>query len=228
MGRFPAILFGLVVLVCLTAGLTVEEQLEHLKEIYVRNQQVLEAQVTRLEAEMIEMKAKVARTEALERQINQQASLLNALQAGNRNSAAKVALPDGRKTQRDWNSTLNRATTGPSGIQYPTCCADLYSMGHTLSGVYSVIGSKSVETVFCDFFKAQNQQGFQTFQKWIGYADVKSLPTYFYVQRNSNFNTVGVPIPFQLAKTFTRHCKLSHPFEPTNIPMSIECFGIQS
>lgn len=76
-------------------------------------------------------------------------------------------------------------------------------MGHTLSGVYSVIGSKSIETVFCDFFKAQKQQGFQTFQKWIGYADVKSLPTYFYVQRNSNFNTVGVPIPFQLAKVNT-------------------------
>lgn len=42
--------------------------------------------------------------------------------------------------------------------------------------------------------------GFQTFQKWIGYADVKSLPTYFYVQRSSNFDTVGVPIPFQIAK----------------------------
>ncbi len=48
--------------------------------------------------------------------------------------------------------------TGLSGIQYPTCCNDLLNMGHTLSGVYSVIGNQSVETVFCDFYKAQNQQ----------------------------------------------------------------------
>jgi hypothetical protein len=34
-------------------------------------------------------------------------------------------------------------------------------------------------------------------QKWIGYTDVKSLPTYFYVQKRSNFKTLGVPIPFE-------------------------------
>ena len=38
------------------------------------------------------------------------------------------------------------------------------------------------------------------FQKWIGYADVKSAPVHFYVQRNSNFNTIGTPIPFELAR----------------------------
>jgi hypothetical protein len=36
-------------------------------------------------------------------------------------------------------------------------------------------------------------------QKWIGYADVKSTPVHFYVQRNSHFNTKGIPIPFNLA-----------------------------
>ncbi len=38
------------------------------------------------------------------------------------------------------------------------------------------------------------------FQKWIGYDDVKSVPVYFYVQRNSAFNTINVPIPFQVSK----------------------------
>jgi hypothetical protein len=37
-------------------------------------------------------------------------------------------------------------------------------------------------------------------QKWIGFADVKSAPVYFYVQRNSQFNTTGIPIPFDLAR----------------------------
>jgi hypothetical protein len=37
-------------------------------------------------------------------------------------------------------------------------------------------------------------------QKWIGYADVKSVPVHFYVQRNSSFNTGGTPIPFELAR----------------------------
>jgi hypothetical protein len=38
------------------------------------------------------------------------------------------------------------------------------------------------------------------FQKWIGYDDVKSAPVYFYVQRNSLFNTANVSIPFQVSK----------------------------
>jgi hypothetical protein len=36
-------------------------------------------------------------------------------------------------------------------------------------------------------------------QKWIGFADVKSEPVHFYVQRNSNFGTQSTPIPFDLA-----------------------------
>jgi hypothetical protein len=38
------------------------------------------------------------------------------------------------------------------------------------------------------------------FQKWIGYDDIKSAPVYFYVQRNSPFNTINVPIPFQVSR----------------------------
>jgi hypothetical protein len=37
-------------------------------------------------------------------------------------------------------------------------------------------------------------------QKWIGYADVKSAPVHFYVQRNSSFFTYNTPIPFDLAR----------------------------
>ncbi len=37
-------------------------------------------------------------------------------------------------------------------------------------------------------------------QKWIGYANVKSTPVHFYVQRNSKFATTRTPIPFDLAR----------------------------
>ncbi len=37
-------------------------------------------------------------------------------------------------------------------------------------------------------------------QKWIGYNDIKSLPTYFYVQRSTPYLFVNVPIPFHFEK----------------------------
>jgi hypothetical protein len=37
-------------------------------------------------------------------------------------------------------------------------------------------------------------------QKWIGYADVKSAPVHFYVQRNSSFYNESTPIPYNLAR----------------------------
>jgi hypothetical protein len=37
-------------------------------------------------------------------------------------------------------------------------------------------------------------------QKWIGYADVKSTPVHFYVQKNSYFVTEGSPILFDVAR----------------------------
>ncbi len=47
------------------------------------------------------------------------------------------------------------------------------------------------------FFLSRNKAALQN---WIGYADVKSLPTYFYVQKTGPFSTPGVPIPFELER----------------------------
>ncbi|XP_057369411.2 complement C1q and tumor necrosis factor-related protein 9B-like [Daphnia carinata] len=77
----------------------------------------------------------------------------------------------------------------------PTSCEDLWRMGHTLNGIYSVRGAKQMETVFCQFDKRPNEQGYQTL---IGYVDVKSLPTYFNVHRLNSFNSTGVAIPFEV------------------------------
>ncbi len=98
--------------------------------------------------------------------------------------------------------------------QMPTSCWDLEQMGHKLSGFFSVKGSKKMEMIYCNFLANQNGTTCFNFiwycssksflltdkQKWIGYADVKSAPVYFYVQRSSRFNTTETPIPFELAR----------------------------
>ncbi|XP_046458918.1 uncharacterized protein LOC124205520 isoform X2 [Daphnia pulex] len=76
----------------------------------------------------------------------------------------------------------------------PTSCADLERMGQKVNGFFSVKGSKKMEMIYCNFFANQNDK-----QKFIGYADVKSAPVHFYVQRNSPFKTENIPIPFDLA-----------------------------
>jgi hypothetical protein len=102
----------------------------------------------------------------------------------------------------------------------PTSCADLQRMGQKISGFFSVKDSKkTMEMVYCDFYPNQNGEllpirviitdadfivlnsttSMTDKQKWIGYTDVKSAPVYFYVQRNSSFNQVSTPLPFELA-----------------------------
>ena len=39
---------------------------------------------------------------------------------------------------------------------------------------------------------------YEGFQKWIGFEDIISLPTYFYVQKTINFNQANTPIPFEV------------------------------
>ncbi|XP_046456719.1 uncharacterized protein LOC124203884 isoform X2 [Daphnia pulex] len=87
--------------------------------------------------------------------------------------------------------------TKPTYFGMPTSCDDLERAGHSSSGFYSIKGSAMIESVFCDFTKHPSDEGFE---KWIGYADVKSAPVHFYVQRNSSFDYEGTPIPFDLAR----------------------------
>ncbi|XP_046457064.1 uncharacterized protein LOC124204093 isoform X2 [Daphnia pulex] len=75
----------------------------------------------------------------------------------------------------------------------PTSCEDLQRMGQQISGIFLVKGSKKMEAIHCKFNSKDKQQ-------WIGYADVKSEPVHFYVQRTSSFTRERVPIPFQLAR----------------------------
>ena len=41
----------------------------------------------------------------------------------------------------------------------PKSCADLWRIGHSVSGLYSVMGAKQVESVYCDFTKLPTESG---------------------------------------------------------------------
>jgi hypothetical protein len=43
----------------------------------------------------------------------------------------------------------------------PSSCADLWRTGHSLSGLYSVLGTAMVESVYCDFSKLPSDSGMQ-------------------------------------------------------------------
>jgi hypothetical protein len=91
-------------------------------------------------------------------------------------------------------------------------------MGHKLSGFFFVRGSKKMDMIYCNFNSNKNGKIIKIVrhilivlvidlillcsdkQKWIGFADVKSTPVHFYVQRNSSFHSESTPIPFDFAR----------------------------
>ncbi|KZS16608.1 putative C1q and tumor necrosis factor-related protein 2 [Daphnia magna] len=114
-------------------------------------------------------------------------------------------------------STLNVATllNWDSSIgAMPGSCADLRRIEHVKNGIHLAMGEKGVESVYCDFTSEGKSFNFCLSNslscnlniyvgknRWIGYADVKTAPVYFSVQRTSRFNKTNVPIPFDLAKS---------------------------
>ncbi|KAK4011284.1 hypothetical protein OUZ56_020398 [Daphnia magna] len=122
--------------------------------------------------------------EALQSHVIQLEAQVTSLLRGSQTTAKEILI-----------STDAAVRQTPSGM--PRSCADLKDRGHTLNGIYSIMGAKSVETVYCDFCLSTTDPGFQ---KWIGFADVKSSPTYFYVQLDSHFNQTYVPIPFRFER----------------------------
>lgn len=57
--------------------------------------------------------------------------------------------------------TLGRfECTGQVAVQgMPSSCQDLWLIGHTLSGLYSVMGAAIVENVYCNFTKLPSDPG---------------------------------------------------------------------
>ncbi|XP_046456833.1 uncharacterized protein LOC124203958 isoform X2 [Daphnia pulex] len=111
-------------------------------------------------------------------------------------ASTRTELSSTKSAVADLTTKLNARTSEIVDIgKMPTSCADLQGMGQKANGFFSVKGLKKMEMIYCNFFANQNDK-----QKWIGYVDVKSAPVHFYVQRNSDFNTIETPIPFDLAR----------------------------
>ncbi|XP_046459305.1 uncharacterized protein LOC124205829 [Daphnia pulex] len=116
---------------------------------------------------------------------------------GDRQETAEENLKKNRKETLNHleTKTTHLNTSRAEFCKMPTSCADLKRMGHEVNGFFLVKGSeKMMEVVDCNFYSNQNAD----LQKWIGYADVKSAPVHFYVQRNSDFKKTATPIPFNL------------------------------
>ena len=95
-------------------------------------------QLKGLESTTIELQAKVT---VLEAKVEQQDSLLTSLL---REKNERTAAPDSVPIS---NNASAVAITG-----LPSSCGDLKLIGHTLNGLYSVMGSAAkMESVFCDF-----------------------------------------------------------------------------
>ncbi|XP_046439593.1 uncharacterized protein LOC124190774 [Daphnia pulex] len=112
-------------------------------------------------------------------------------------TSTRMELGNTKSAVDNLTSQLNDRTSEIVDIgKMPTSCSDLQRMGHKLSGFYSVKGSKKkMEMVYCDFYTNRNDK-----QKTIGYADIKSAPVYFHVQRNTTSRTINSPIPFEFAR----------------------------
>ncbi len=81
----------------------------------------------------------------LEKKVQQQESLIAALQKTERSSSGY------RKSVPSSVEKLVPDLTPSAVTGMPKSCADLRYMGHTANGLYLTLGTEQIETVFCDF-----------------------------------------------------------------------------
>jgi hypothetical protein len=102
--------------------------------------------VIQLEAKNVQLEVKIGKLEA---KVEQQDSLLTSLlrEKNERKAAATDSIP----------ISNNASAVAIPGL--PSSCADLREIGHIWSGIFSVMGSAKMESVYCDFTKDTNETG---------------------------------------------------------------------
>jgi hypothetical protein len=107
----------------------------------------LESKVIQLESKDVEMQEKLTELEA---KVQQQDSLLTSLlREKNERTAATGfdSLP----------ISSNQSAIAINGL--PSSCGDLKIIGHIWSGIYFVMGTGKMESVYCDFTKLPDDAG---------------------------------------------------------------------
>ncbi len=101
--------------------------------------------------ELIELKAKNVQLEVrigkLEAKVIQQDSYFSREKNERTAAAATNSIPIGN----------NQSAVSINGL--PSSCGDLKMIGHIWSGIYSVMGSAMMESVYCDFTKLPDDAG---------------------------------------------------------------------
>jgi hypothetical protein len=102
--------------------------------------------VIQLEAKNVQLEVKIGKLEA---KVEQQDSLLTSLsqEKNDRTAAATGYVP----------ISNNQSAVAINGL--PSSCADLKMIGHIWSGIFSVMGSAKMESVYCDFTKLPDDEG---------------------------------------------------------------------
>ncbi|KAI9563566.1 hypothetical protein GHT06_011030 [Daphnia sinensis] len=190
---------GILVLAWTTCSTAAALSLEDLFQQLQENNAAMKETQAEFEADLVELKAKDQQmseiVESLVNEINELkekvAGLEAQLQQQNPHSPVAIGSSDTSPTVFDESKHQPRSING-----MPSSCGDLQMIGHTLNGLYSIVGLREVETVYCDFNKPVGDPGFQT---RIGYQDLKTRPIYFYVQKTEPFSTENIPMPFERA-----------------------------
>ena len=130
--------------------------------VKVKMKDLLVAKDVRLQ----ELEEKMAHFEELEAKVTQLKTLelkVEELEAENQKQEEKIVALQKKMNERPANSPLSQLSIHPSGADdsnnktavaaaaMPKSCADLRYLGHTINGLYLIMGTEKVETVFCDF-----------------------------------------------------------------------------
>ena len=102
-----------------------------------------------------ELEAKVTQLETLELKVEE-------LEAENQKQEEKIVALQNQMNERPANSIPSPFAIHPNSVKsndktamaaaaMPKSCADLRYFGHTINGLYLIMGTEKVETVFCDF-----------------------------------------------------------------------------
>jgi hypothetical protein len=118
---------------------------EVVKSLEAKDSQLksLESKVIQLESTVTELKAKV----------QQQDSLLTSI-LREKNERTVATDTDSSLTSNNQN---NQSAVAINGL--PSSCDDLKMMGHIWNGIYFVMGTAKIESVYCDFTKLPNDAG---------------------------------------------------------------------
>ncbi len=75
----------------------------------------------------------------------------------------------------------------------PSSCGDLQTIGHRKSGLYSILGNKSIDSVYCDFTKFPHETG-NTNSNNLLVVSVNKLNILNYNPISQNFRNLSDPL----------------------------------